>query len=85
MKNLTEVMCDECLILFSTVVSDGNIKTNSRITWWYAAPRNGHISLFSTKSLALLGSKYKFSFGSFSNNLHCFFRQVPGWAKHLIK
>lgn len=85
MKNLTEVMSDDCLILFSTMVSDGNIKKNSRITWWYAAPRNGHISLFSTKSLALLSTKYKMNFGSFNNGFHCFYKQVPSWAKHLIK
>ena len=84
-KNLTEVMSNDCLILFSTLVLDGSIKTNSRITWWYASPRNGHISLFSTKSLGILGSKYKLNFGSFNSGFHCFYKQVPNWAKHIIK
>ena len=61
MKNLTEAMTEDCLILFSTLALDENIKKNRRITWWYASPRNGHISLFSKKSLAILGSKYKWS------------------------
>ncbi|MBU3558520.1 class I SAM-dependent methyltransferase [Polynucleobacter sp. Nonnen-W13] len=85
MSNLAEVMSDDCLVLFSTLVSDGNIKSNSRINWWYASPRNGHISLFSKKSLELLGSKYNLNFGSFSDGFHCYWRLVPNWAKHVIK
>jgi len=85
MKNLTEVMTEDCLTLFSTLVLDEHIKNNSRITWWYASPRNGHISLFSNKSLALLSSKYKLNFGSFNNGFLCFYKQVPSWAKHIIK
>jgi hypothetical protein len=85
MKNLIEVMTDDCLILFSTLVSDGSIQANNRISWWYASPRNGHISLFSIKSLGLLGSKYELNSGSFSHGFHCFYKQVPNWAKHIIK
>ena len=84
MKNLTQLMSDDCLVLFSTLVSDGNLKLNNRINWWYASPRNGHISLFSKQALTLLGSKYTLKFGSFSDGFHCYFRQVPGWAKHIF-
>jgi hypothetical protein len=85
MKNLTEAMTNDSLILFSTLVLDDNIKNNSRITWWYASPRNGHISLFSKKSLELLSSKYKLNFGSFNDGFHCFFKQFPSWARHILK
>lgn len=85
MKDLTEVMTDDCLILFSTLVLDDHIKSNSRITWWYASPRNGHISLFSKQSLVILSSRYKLNFGSFNNGFHCFYNQFPNWAKHIIK
>ena len=84
MKNLTQLMSDDCLVLFSTLVSDGNLKLNNRINWWYASPRNGHIRLFSKQALTLLGSKYTLKFGSFSDGFHCYFRQVPGWAKHIF-
>lgn len=84
MKNLTQLMSDDCLVLFSTLVSDGNLKPNNRINWWYASPRNGHISLCSKQALTLLSSKYTLKFGSFSDGLHCYFRQVPGWAKHIF-
>ena len=49
MDNLTKLMDESCLILFSTLISDRDIKLNSRINWWYCSPRNGHISLYSKK------------------------------------
>jgi len=68
------------IVLFSTFLSDGNLKNSAQPDWWYAAPRNGHISLFSSRSLALLGRKVGFEFRSFSPNLHAFWRSFPAWA-----
>jgi SAM-dependent methyltransferase len=73
------------IVLFSTLLSDNKINKNRRLDWWYAAPRNGHISLFSKESLIILAQKYHFNFGSFSSGLHLFFREIPNWAKHLFK
>ncbi len=80
MANLRLLMDDECLVLFSTLASDGNIAPKGRLNWWYASPRNGHISLFSTRSLALLAEKYGLGFRSFSPTTHCFFTRFPDWA-----
>ena len=38
-------------MLFSTALSDGGLARNQRLRWWYASPRNGHISLFSHRSV----------------------------------
>lgn len=84
MKNLVSLMADDAVVLFSTLVSDNQIKPNARLTWWYASPRNGHISLFSKKSLILLGNRYGLHYASSSNNLHCFFEQPPGWFGKFI-
>lgn len=73
------------IILFSTLVSDGEVRPNRPIRWWYAAPRNGHISLFSRKSLGVLASRLSVNFASFSNAFHVFFRTVPPWAQHLFR
>lgn len=43
-------------ILIGTAISDGKISIRNRLQWWYAAPRNGHISIFSKKSLGKLAS-----------------------------
>jgi len=85
MSNLRSVLSPDGLILFSTLVSDGNIFPNQRINWWYASPRNGHISLFSRKSLTVLAEKNGFNFVSFSEDVHLFFTNIPTWAAHIIK
>lgn len=84
MSNLRSLLAPNGLVLFSTLLSDENIHSNQRITWWYASPRNGHISLFSRNSLAILAQNNAFNFGSFSVGFHAFFTKVPPWAEHII-
>ena len=85
MSDLGSVVSDEGLVLFSTMLSDGDIRPHQRLSWWYASPRNGHISLFTTKSLVILAEDYGFHFGSFSRGFHVFFRKMPSWAYHLMQ
>lgn len=85
MKNLHLLMADDGMIIFSTLLSDGHIKPQHRLTWWYASPRNGHISLYSRKSLDLLGRNFGLRLASFSDGLHLFLKEVPEWAKHIIQ
>lgn len=85
MANLRSLLSPNGLILFSTLLSDGNICANQRIYWWYAAPRNGHISLYSKNSLIVLAQRNGFNFGSFSVGFHVFFTNVPSWADHIIQ
>lgn len=85
MKSLTYFLSPGGVILFSTLVSDDQILPNKRLTWWYAGPRNGHISLFSKKSLGLLVTLYGFNMGSFSPAFHVLFTKPPQWAAHFIK
>lgn len=84
-KNLSLLLADDGIILFSTLLSNENIKRNERLTWWYASPRNGHISLYSRNSLAIISAQEKLLFGSFSAAFHAYWRTVPAWAKHIIK
>jgi SAM-dependent methyltransferase len=85
MSNLCSLLTPGGLVLFSTLLLDGNIYSHQRINWWYASPRNGHISLFSKKSLDIIAKQRGFNFGSFSVGLHVFFKDVPSWANHLIR
>lgn len=85
-RMLASRLADNGLLIFSTLVSDGCLTRGRPIDWWYASPRNGHISLFSSRSLAILARNYRFSFGSFSAAMHAFWRQqFPPWASHLLK
>ncbi len=72
------------MILFSTLLSDGEIGRQRPLTWWYASPRNGHISLFSAQSLRLCLNQRGFNFASASANLHLAYKTVPRWAAHLL-
>lgn len=83
-SDLAGLLRDDGVILFSTLVSDDHIAPCQRLTWWYAAPRNGHISLFSKKSLYLLGQREGFNFGSLSPNLHSYWRAIPPWARRFL-
>ncbi|MBU1977595.1 MAG: tetratricopeptide repeat protein, partial [Gammaproteobacteria bacterium] len=85
MSNLRSLLAPNGLVLFSTLLSDGQINPGQRIDWWYASPRNGHISLFSRKSLTILAQKYGFNFVSFDVGMHAFFTKIPHWAVHLEK
>lgn len=84
MTSLSSLANENSIVIFSTLLSDNRLEQNKRITWWYASPRNGHISLFSRKSLVLISEKQKLHFGSFSDNLHAFWHTIPGWASHLF-
>ena len=84
MDHLSRLATEHSLILFSTALSDGHIHPTKRLDWWYAAPRNGHISLFSRQSLAHLAARAHFNYVSLSDNFHIFFKNLPAWARHLI-
>jgi SAM-dependent methyltransferase len=81
-----EMLCKpNGLILFSTLLSDGNISRSRKLDWWYASPRNGHISLFSQKSLAIALAKKELQLASFSSGMHAAFWGVPDWARSVIR
>jgi hypothetical protein len=49
---------DRLIIMVSTVLNDNLVPDATRLAWWYAAPRNGHVSLYSSKSLMILGANF---------------------------
>jgi SAM-dependent methyltransferase len=83
MRSLRSLLAEDGMVVFSTVVSDGEIHPQRPLTWWYAAPRNGHISLFSRASLGLLAEQNQFRHGSMGSALHIFFKNIPAWAGHM--
>jgi len=85
MSDLSILLAPGGLVLFSTLLSDDQIKPDQRLNWWYASPRNGHISLFSRQSLQYLSNQYQFGFASFSSGFHVFYTEIPLWAAHLIQ
>lgn len=85
-QRLNGLLAPDGLILASTLVSDGQVLPGRPLTWWYAAPRNGHVSLYSARSLGLLAARQGWATASFSPDIHLFWRGgFPAWARHLLK
>ncbi len=74
---------DPGLILFSTLLQPADIDRLG-LNWWYAGPRNGHVSLYSRASLAKLVRRFGLKLGSFSESMHVLYRELPDFASHLI-
>ena len=85
MVNLTSLLTPDGMVLFSTLLSDNHIRFFERLTWWYASPRNGHISLFSAKSLKLLAAQHDLQYFNISENLHALCKSKPAWAANLLE
>ena len=54
------------------------------LSWWYAGPRNGHVSLFSRESLVALIEPFGFGIASFNDDLHVLYREIPDFARHFL-
>jgi 2-polyprenyl-6-hydroxyphenyl methylase/3-demethylubiquinone-9 3-methyltransferase len=72
------------MILFSTLIQPPNIDQMG-LGWWYAGPRNGHVSLYSKASLEAVARPHGFKFASFNDNLHVLWRELPEFAKAFIR
>lgn len=81
---LAQAIAEDGMVLFSTLVLPADFASQG-VSWWYVAPRNGHISLYSRRSLALLWKALGFTLGSFNDGLHVAWRRMPGFAAHLMK
>ncbi len=61
---------DDLILAIGTHLSDGNIDEKTRLSWWYAAPRNGHISLFSSASMRHLAAQHGLQYFRARPTLH---------------
>ena len=73
---------DPGLVLFSTVTQPPDI-AQCGVGWWYLAPRNGHVSLHSRRSLELIAARHGLAFGSINDHVHLAWRRLPAFAAHL--
>ncbi len=72
------------LVLFSTLLQPPDFDRMG-LHWWYVGPRNGHVSLFSRNALALAWRRHGYQTASFNDNLHMAFRELPEFARHLLR
>lgn len=73
---------ERVMLVISTGISDDAVDDQRRLMWWYAAPRNGHISLHSRKSLAVLARRFALDCVSVPGGFHCMSR---GWPQSRLR
>jgi SAM-dependent methyltransferase len=81
--DMNDSLTDTGLILFSTLLQPADIDQQG-LNWWYAGPRNGHVSLYSRASLAKVVRPFGFKLRSFNESVHVLFREIPDFARHFI-
>jgi 2-polyprenyl-6-hydroxyphenyl methylase/3-demethylubiquinone-9 3-methyltransferase len=81
--NLSDLLIDPGIILFSTLLQPRDID-HQGLNWWYAGPRNGHVSLYTRASLAKVVRPFRFKLGSFNDAFHVLYREVPDFARRLL-
>lgn len=77
MADVQSLLKPDGLLFFSTLLSDGSIRPTPPLNWWYAAPRNGHISLYSAHSLRQLMAQHGFTLVSLSDLFHYAYSGKP--------
>lgn len=76
-KTLSELAApDRSMIVASTFAFDPAIGPGRLSNWWYAAPRNGHVSLYAPKTFAHLARTHAFDYLAVTSKLHLFGRGV---------
>jgi SAM-dependent methyltransferase len=82
--DLNDLLADPGVVLFSTLVQPDDIDKIG-LNWWYAGPRNGHVSLYSRESLFRLAQRFGLKLFSFNDNLHLLVRNPPECVRHLFQ
>lgn len=67
---------ERLMIFVGTGVHDSEVRLDNRLAWWYAAPRNGHVSLYSRRALQLLGRRFGLGYVSVSRGTHLLLRGI---------
>jgi 2-polyprenyl-6-hydroxyphenyl methylase/3-demethylubiquinone-9 3-methyltransferase len=83
LEQICALLKPDGICFFSTLAQPPDID-DMGVDWWYVAPRNGHISLYSLESLEFLAQHVGLTLKNLDMNLHALYRIVPGFARHLI-
>ncbi len=70
------------LVVFSTLVQPADFLRQG-LNWWYVAPRNGHVTIYSAQALRALWAELGFQLISHGDNLHFAYRTLPAFAWRL--
>jgi len=70
-------LCQGGVMLFSTLTID-NLPPRA-VQHWYIAPRNGHVTIYTRRSLALLAARFERRVHHFNDVYHLCYAEIPSW------
>ena len=76
-------LTDSGIILLGTLLQPADIELHG-LSWWYAAPRNAHVSLYSYTSLEKLVERCGFQLHSLDQSYHVLYRQSANLGVHSL-
>jgi len=77
MTDLASYAAPDCLLIVGTQVTDDALDRH-RLGWWYAGPRNGHITLHTRASLTRLFARHGFRYQrTLESSIHIGIRGIP--------
>jgi hypothetical protein len=83
-QDIAELLEPDAVVLFSTLVQPADLEQVGP-SWWYLGPRNGHISIYTKASLSTLWARARLTTGSYNENLHAAFREIPPFARSALR
>jgi hypothetical protein len=81
MRNISKLLDDPGILLLTTGFSDGEIDDERKLKWWYASPRNGHISFFTKQSIIMLAQQYGLNIAFDFHGITVMFKTLPHFMK----
>jgi SAM-dependent methyltransferase len=81
--DIASFLKDGGLLVFSTLTQPSDFEAQG-LGWWYVGPRNGHVTLHTRASLAILWGRHGLKVSSVNDNLHAAYGAVPTFARHVI-
>lgn len=82
-KTLTDILTmlkQPGIVVFSTLYAKPE-DVSPLVHWWYVAPRNGHVSIHSERSMQVLAQSLGYMTGSFNQAVHVLVKEVPEFAR----
>jgi SAM-dependent methyltransferase len=78
--DLFSLLAPDGLLMLSTLLQDEQFARDG-IDWWYIAPRNGHVTIFSAEALSRLATLFGSQLRSIGSVYHFMYRQRPWFMK----
>jgi Methyltransferase domain len=83
-QTMSEMLVEDGVVHVGTGLLTDAISDREAMRWWYVAPRNGHISIFSRKATTVAWGSIGMSVEFLNGNSYAAFRRRSGWAERFI-